>query len=304
MLCVFKKVLFIIVLLTLIVACGARVEKGVLKPEEMENLLFDYHLAQALAKGSGDSVNFKTQLYINSVYKKYNINESDFNHSMEWYTRNSEELFKIYKRIDERYALAVSMNKMPHNPYVNMTAVGDTMNIWNGRNFYLLSSNWENRLEFELITDSLVADGDRIMWQFDTHWYYKDGQKSAIALLAAVYENDSIATVMQSLYSTGKQEIYLNIRKKNVKMLYGFIYQLSEWTEQPRLLAISDPVLVRFRKKKESVVMDSLKTDSVKQGRIVNVDSLDEEKEDSWDEKDIQENESKTNDSRILRLPS
>ena len=224
----------------------------------MVDLLYDYHLAQSLAKGHGDSTDYCTRLYTDAVFRKYGITSKEFDHTMEWYIRNSEELFKIYKAVDEKFAKVTSISKTIGNPYATMKAEGDTMNLWEGRNFYLLTSSSNNRMTFSYDADSLVGAGDKLMWQFDTHWYYREGTKAARAMLAVIYDNDSVGVVSQSIYSTGKQDLTLFVGKRAVKSVQGFFYQESPWTKQPAIVTISDPVLVRFKKQApKPVVSDS-----------------------------------------------
>ena len=234
-------------ILFLLFSCEAKVPEDVVDKDTMENLLYDYHLAQALAKKEGDSVDYRTRLYTDAVYRKYGLSEDQFNHTMEWYTRNSEILFKIYKKVDDKFATTTFANKHAGNRFTNMRAEGDTMNIWRGKNFYMLTSTWRNHMNFTQMADSSFAEGDRLLWQFDTHWYYHEGQKSALAQLAVVYENDSVASTSSSIYSTGLQDVSIKIGNKPIKSIHGFIYQQSEWTELPRILVVTEPVLVRFK---------------------------------------------------------
>ena len=250
--------------LALLVSCKAKVPEDVIERGTMENLLYDYHLAQSLAKGEKDSVDYHIRLYTDAVFRKYGVNEDKFNHSMEWYTRNSEELFTIYKQLDKRFAEARTAGIVQGNIYASMTAEGDTMNIWRGKDFYLLTNAWNTHIDFQQAADSTFRKGDKFMWQFKTNWYYREGQKNAIAVLALVYENDSVASTTQTLYSTGKQEIYITAGHRPVKSIEGFVYLTSPWSELPRIMTISEPVLVKFaRSEKPALKMrDVLAADS------------------------------------------
>ena len=296
-----RKFLFYSAILVLMVSCKAKVPEGIIDRGTMEKLLYDYHLAQSLAKDRKDSVDYRISLYTSSVFNKYGVSEEKFNHSMEWYTRNSEELFRIYKKIDKRFAEARTTGIIQGNRYASMTEVGDTMNIWKGKDFYLLTSAWNNYVSFQQDADSTFRDGDKIMWQFETHWYYREGQKNATALLAVVYENDSTAQISQSLYSTGKQEVTIFLGNKTVKSIEGFVYLASPWTEMPKILTISEPVLVKFAKQKPvaplkmkdvlSDNMSKMSNDSAAVADSVRLDS------DTPEEKKISE------PVRMLRLP-
>ena len=296
-----KNFLLCGVILALLVSCKAKVPEDIIDRGTMENLLYDYHLAQSLAKGGKDSIDFRIRLYTQSVFNKYGVSEEKFNHSMEWYTRNSEELFRIYKQIDKRFAEARTSGIVQGNRYASMTEVGDTMNIWKGKDFYLLTSAWNNHIDFQQEADSTFREGDKIMWQFEAHWYYREGQKNATALLAVVYENDSTAQSSYSLYSTGKQEITIHLGKKPVKSIEGFVYLTSPWTDLPKILTISDPVLVKFAKKEAAprVKMKDVLGDQLKLAKDSVAVADSESKESEVTEKELQPKEP----VRILSLP-
>lgn len=44
------------------------------------------------------SDNYQKEAYKNYVFEKYHITEADFDSSMVWYTRHTEELAGLYKR--------------------------------------------------------------------------------------------------------------------------------------------------------------------------------------------------------------
>lgn len=290
-----NKLILWMSILFLLASCKAKVPEDILSRETMEDLLYDYHLAQALAKKAGDSVDYRTRLYTDAVYRKYGIDEEEFNHTMEWYTRNSEELFKIYKKIDDKFAEVTLSNKNKGNRYADMKAEGDTMNVWRGRDFYMLTSTWRNRMDFEQTADSTYESGDRLMWQFDTRWFYHDGQRTAMAALAVVYDNDSVSSNIHTLYSTGRQEIFLKIGERPIKSICGFIYQMTDWTEQPRILTVSDPVLVRFKKKKRRTPKDTTS--------VSVVDSIGENKDKSLSDSDKRKFESEEERGRRINGP-
>ena len=60
----------------LLSACSVRPPKGVLSQSKMEDVLYDYHLAQSLAQQtSTDSLAHYTLRYRQAVYEKYGIDE-------------------------------------------------------------------------------------------------------------------------------------------------------------------------------------------------------------------------------------
>lgn len=236
------------VVLFLLNACQSNIPEGVLSESKMEKVLYDYHLAKAMAaEASADSSDYYAVQYEQAVLVKYGIDKDTFTRSMEWYARHTERLNKIYSRIAERMgddagATSVGMIAMGE-------AKGDTLNIWHGPQFVLLNTQIFNRFTFEEKADTSFHAGDVLQWQFSVEWYYSEGTRDAVALLAVYYEGDSVATVSQSVFTQGEQRIRMNIGPRSVEKICGVIYQKGGWSERPRILTLFRPALLRIRQK-------------------------------------------------------
>ncbi len=254
------RVSFILSLLSALLLLGACQEKRpdyVMDRRKMESVLYDYHLAQALANQRSDSAAYYNNLYTKSVFLKHKISEEVFDSSMLWYMSNTEELYKIYDRLDER--LAGDAKK--HKASLDRTRAdvdNDTLDIWEGKSAYLLSTSLgAGKISFTQKADSSFREGDLLTWSFRTKWMYREGNKRAIALLALVYDNDSVAVVSHSIYRTGVEMLNIKVAKRPVKAIRGFVYQSTTWSEKPKLLSLSEMALYRVSKKQ--LPQDSLK---------------------------------------------
>ena len=100
-----SKVITIFLTATVIFAatsCKVRTPKGIISPDKMENLLYDYHEAQAIAKNTNNKDN-NTEIYTEAVLQKYNVSRKEFNNSMEYYSRHADQLYKIYTNLEKRF---------------------------------------------------------------------------------------------------------------------------------------------------------------------------------------------------------
>lgn len=90
-------------------SCKPGPPDGVLGAGKMEDVLYDYHMAQAMAQQMpGDSIAYYTRLYQEAVFMKYGITQSDFDKSMIWYERHADKLGKYTPACQSVWA-AVSM---------------------------------------------------------------------------------------------------------------------------------------------------------------------------------------------------
>ncbi len=251
-------------LLLLLTACQAQVPEGILSPEEMEAVLYDYHWAQALSSESKAEETtrhkdwkYNEHYYVKSALSKHGLTESDFDRSLEWYTRHADILFDIYQRLDER-AAAESGSVTPTMGL--HTADGDTTDLWSGPRQYLLSSSGLTHMNFEQSADTTLHAGDLLSWHFTTLWIYREGSKEATAQLSLLYANDSIVSKTINIYSTGPQALTVTIDSLPLKAVRGFVYQQVEWSEKPKLLLLNDVSLIRMRRKADSNKEDAAAT--------------------------------------------
>ena len=81
-------------------ACAPSLPSGVLSEDDMEDVLYDMHVAQAVYENAPQEQNVITLRA--SVLKKYDISQEEWDSSFNYYCRNADKLHGIYKRLNER----------------------------------------------------------------------------------------------------------------------------------------------------------------------------------------------------------
>ena len=86
------------------VACTPSVPSDVIQPDEMEDILYDYYISQAMA---GQALNQKDAsydryVYFSAVLQKHGVTEADFDSSLVYYYSNAKRLHGIYSSLSER----------------------------------------------------------------------------------------------------------------------------------------------------------------------------------------------------------
>lgn len=240
---------FLPLLLPALSACKPGVPDDVLPAGRIEDVLYDYHLAQGLARQAApDSLDYYTRLYRQAVLAKYDLTEAAFDRSMIWYERHTEQLGKIYERLAERLGDASASRSGERRLAAGeRSASGDTLNIWRGSSVILLQSKGVNHYVYTERPDTAVRAGDRLRWEFLVNWYYHEGEREATACMTVYYTGDSVASVYQRLNLTGPQNLTLRVGDRKVERVECFVYQNAPWTERPRLLSLSGVTLYRLR---------------------------------------------------------
>lgn len=269
----FTTLLPLLLVLLILVGCKAKMPEGIPSERQMENILYDYQLAQALAGARSDSVAYYERYYVGLVLEKYGLTAQQFDEAVAYYSGHAEVLGKIYNRINERLAEASPGGGQTENAYAKMlNAKGDTLNLWHERDTYVLSATGQNRMEFSIPVDTAVQAGDRLLFEFTPRWLYREGQKEAIICMALHYKGDSVAVVTNQIYSSARQGVTLHVADKPLERITGFVYQQATWSSSPKLLIVTAPILARFRTKRSKPIEqtnDSTATDS-----IATIDSL------------------------------
>lgn len=259
--------------LLLLAGCKAKTPEGIPSERQMENILYDYQLAQALAGARSDSVAYYERYYVGLVLEKYGLTAQQFDEAVAYYSGRAEVLGKIYNRINERLAEAAPSGGTTENAYAKMlNAKGDTLNLWHERDTYVLSATGQNRMEFSIPVDTAVQAGDRLLFEFTPRWLYREGQKEATICMALHYKGDSVAVVTNQIYSSARQGVTLHVDDKPLERITGFVYQQASWSSSPKLLVITAPILARFRTQRSKPTAQP--ADSIAADSTVTSDSL------------------------------
>lgn len=254
---------------------------GVYSEGDMEDILYDYYKAKALADNLPSDQQYKSSLYLQSVYKKHGTNEAEFDSSLVWYTSHPDKFMDVYKKLDKRMgddlkdygggnALTGSL------PALN----GDTTELWNSSRFYLLSNTlFSRRMDFYMKADSSFHKEDRFAWSFVVHLPGSGaGGGNMTAVLCIRYENDSIAGTTQSIYSSGPVSLMINATPDlKIKSVFGFVYKSGGENGDvsvPYSIALIDHLsLLRQHKQlpdvsgKSPADSSTVKKDSLRRGR-------------------------------------
>lgn len=235
------------------VACGKSIPDDIIQPVDMENLLYDYHLAITMGNDLSYSEKYKRESYKEYVLKKHGVTKAEFDSSMVWYTRNGVELTNIYKNLQKRYEMAEEQIRAEVNKrsgQIEVSLSGDSIDLWSDRNLYwLTSSPLTNRLEFDLKADTSFHQNDALVLVADYNFMssVKKNTSKAVVAMNIVFKNDSTQGISATFKTSGSHELYLRADSAyNFKSVTGFVY-FSNPDSLDASLLISNIRLMRYR---------------------------------------------------------
>ena len=259
-------IFFVTVTTILVTGCRPSVPGDYIQPGTMEDILYDYHLAQAMAMNptiNEKNTSFNEELYRKTVLKKYGISEAEFDSSMVYYMRHTEQLHGIYEHLAKRFsddALELGADESEVNKYNVLTNKGDTANIWAGNKSAVLTPRAPfNRLAFSIEADTTFHKGDIFLFKFSTMFLFQDGIKDGVAAIAIKYQNDSV--VSQVIHVTSNDNYKINLYTDDnhmIKEMNGFIFVGGGGSSLTtlKLVFVNNIQIIRFHKNKAAYMND------------------------------------------------
>lgn len=277
---VVHQMFFMAVGLIFLSACKPIVPKEYIQPDEMEDLLYDYYVAQGIPSDpKSKDTDYDRRYTTNLVLKKYGLTQAELDSSLKYYYTNMEEMFKIYGNVQKRLseaALELGTSTTEVERYTTHSLSGDTTDVWEGsRQMVLFPKPPYNIIKFSQKADSLYHQGDSFLMTFGNTFLVQSGSKSATVVLSVKYENDSIISHNTNVSSMGSTTLRMPTCDLKAKELTGYIYMPKRQgidNESDMCVLLLDHVqLIRFHHKKNDEIhvgpvlnADTLKNDSLK----------------------------------------
>ena len=268
---------------TMLVGCKPGTPSEYIQPDDMEDILVEYHLAKAMAAeydGSYEERNYQQALYIEAVLRKHGVTQEEFDSSLVYYYRRADRFDELYRNVADRLeeqALSLGATEGEIGKFASFSANGDTANIWADRARYaMMPVPPYNLWSFEVTVDTTFHKGDSFLMQFMSDFMFQDGMRSCTLNMAVTYDNDT--TISRNIVFSYAGLTQLRIpafENHGIKRLRGYFYLAggSDRTTTTRLLFLDNIQLIRFHSEQyEENQKDSIKSDSI--GGQLRLDSV------------------------------
>jgi hypothetical protein len=267
----------------LLSACKPSIPTEIIQPDDMEDLLYDYYVAQNITGESHDGYDYRAKYNNGLVFKKHGVTEAEFDSSLVYYYNHIEDLYKIYESVQARLsneAIELGASVGDVERYMKRSLSGDTMDIWTGHRHHLLFPQPPyNIFQFVQKADTACRANDSYMMTFGSSFLVQSGARSATALLSVVYENDSVFTKSISVPLSGTINLDIPECGLRAKEFRGYFYMPERQgadNASDMCLYMADHIqLMRFHhpdvEKKDSVSVEKDAVNVEKEKDAVNV---------------------------------
>lgn len=223
----------VMALLFCVSSCKPSLPGGVLSKGKMTDILYDYHLALAMAHMDDNGDKGQSLAYREAVLRKHDVTSAEFDSSMVYYMRHTELLEDVYKDLTDRYnneITAMGGSAKDGGEFANLSATGDTANVWNlATSMVFMPVKPFNSTSFNIKVDSTFHKGDRLMLDFDAQFIYQDGMRNGVAMLAVQFGNDSIAQRTIMIQSTQHYSVELSDADSlGIKSVKGYFMLVND----------------------------------------------------------------------------
>ena len=223
----------VMALLFCISSCKPSLPSGVLSKGKMTDILYDYHLALAMAHMDDNGDKGQSLAYREAVLRKHDVTSAEFDSSMVYYMRHTELLEDVYKDLTDRYnneITAMGGSAKEGGEFANLSATGDTANVWNlAASMVFMPVKPFNSTSFDIKVDSTFHKGDRLMLDFDAQFIYQDGMRNGVAMLAVQFGNDSIAQRTIMIQNTQHYSVELSDDDSlGIKSVKGYFMLMND----------------------------------------------------------------------------
>lgn len=223
----------VMALLFCVSSCKPSLPGGVLSKGKMTDILYDYHLALAMAHMDDNGDKGQSLAYREAVLRKHDVTSAEFDSSMVYYMRHTELLEDVYKDLTDRYnneITAMGGSAKEGGEFANLSATGDTANVWNlATSMVFMPVKPFNSTSFDIKVDSTFHKGDRLMLDFDAQFIYQDGMRNGVAMLAVKFGNDSIAQRTIMIQSTQHYSVELSDADSlGIKSVKGYFMLMND----------------------------------------------------------------------------
>lgn len=260
------------------VAACTDAPRGVLSSQEMEDVLFDYHLTQGVIEQlTEEEKGENAQRYVDAVFAKHGVTEQQFDSSMVWYFRDGRQLKDIYANVHKRFEAIDKELKLKNSSgsYAALPSHGDTANIWPGRRTLILRNTPLLCCErFNIMTDTTFHHGDKFLFVMEnkfTKGMSEEHDHYINVALTLQYADGTVGGDNRTvdLDGTFQYEIVAD-KEKDLKRMYGYFYYKAGRGGR-KMCSIRNIALIRMHDKslQQSVVTDTLVLDSIETDTIV-----------------------------------
>lgn len=215
----YKHIIYVIAVLCTLFSCTNTRSRYVLDSDDMEDLLYDIHKSHFIQEYNDENRRDGAMQYalLQNVLKQHGVTRAEYDSSIVYYTRNADELSKIYVSLTDRLSFEASAMG------AGVTEMADTSDVWSAdRHILLINDDLKASYQWSLNTDTLLQPGEKVTLKFLGIFMNREAQRRATAVLVLRLKNDSVIVRHHVASQTGVHSLNLtDVNAEGIKSLSG-----------------------------------------------------------------------------------
>ncbi len=251
----------LLMILSVFASCEVKIPEYVIPPDKMEAFLYDYHMVQSMS-GEYSADDYKEKLFFSYIFKKHNIDNVQFDSSMQWYNRYPKYLRRMYTNLSDRLEAEVEkLNDtrvcLDEGVSLEMLFLGnDNVDLWTSSKIKQFSSNsLNNRLvfSFEVPDDTTFVEGDSLSFSFNANFLAPAViNQEAYASIRLDYDDGTYYTKGVRVDSVGGYNLSApRYHDSKLKNMSGFVYYIDNDSTAGSRMLLDNISLVRIHPSKK-----------------------------------------------------
>lgn len=267
-------------------ACS-KVPDGILKEKDMQSVMVDMYIAEAMIgadyqKYQGDE---KKEALYESVFRKHNISQAEYDSSIIWYGKNLKIYMEVYDGVlAEIETRTKALGDVQSN--AGPASARDSLNIWPRRPFATFEGMNGRLVTYNIKPEVPYASGSTFVLGLNV-WGITPNMKHNPEVRLSVVQNDTTINITRKLTRDGYYQVLLrSLPVKQVQQVFGYIRMLNAdstcykvYLDSISLMKYNYGTVVNIpgdsipdnSLKSDSLKVDSVKTDSMLKKRALTV---------------------------------
>ena len=92
-------IIYMVAAVAMLTGCKPKVPSKYIQPDDMEDLIYDYHIAQGIASQESGNPDYQKRLTFEMVLKEHGVTQAEFDSSLVYYYTRADRFQDIYKNV-------------------------------------------------------------------------------------------------------------------------------------------------------------------------------------------------------------
>lgn len=211
-----RRLLFTIIIVATLLGCKAKV----LSQRQMEELTYEFILAEASMEVRNIRDTDKQKDIYNEIYERYGTSSEVYERSLQHYAKEPKILEEIYERVQNRIdSLQAEVDNFTFHPHEKSSALDiilDTVELIEFEEFYEFTQTPDaGELRFDVEKGTMLTPSDRYLFSLEIVAEAEGELENSFVMMNITYQNSKRKELKQRVVADGRHYRYRFFPEQN-----------------------------------------------------------------------------------------